>query len=99
MLCKVGISTALQLAIPGADERSCTYWWGHAQNFTTWLLTPLAAQVVNAVDAMGNAVFSDGMSLVFTLTITNLANGKAGLAVVLVRGRPTCSDALPTSIG
>ena len=53
-----------------------------------WPLTPLTAQVVNAMDAMGNAVFSDGVSLVFTLTITNLANSKAGLAVASVRGRP-----------
>ena len=42
-------------------------------------------QVVNAMDAMGNAVFSDGVSLVFTLTITNPANSKAGLAVASVR--------------
>jgi hypothetical protein len=43
-------------------------------------------QVVNAMDAMGSPVFSDGVSLVFTLTITNPANSKAGLAVVQARG-------------
>lgn len=42
-------------------------------------------QVINARDAMGNPVFSDGLSLVFTLTITNRANGNAGLTVVQVR--------------
>ena len=63
------------------------------------LETP-SVQVVNAMDAMGNAVFSDGMSLVFTLTITNLANSKAGLAVASVRARPTSSHAVPpTALG
>ena len=54
-----------------------------------------AVQVVNAMDAMGNAVFSDGVSLVFTLTITNLANSKAGLAVASVRELPNSSNAVP----
>ncbi|KAK9833282.1 hypothetical protein WJX81_002494 [Elliptochloris bilobata] len=49
--------------------------------------------VINALDAMGNSVFSDGVSLVFALTITNPANGKVGLATVLVPmiRRPVCT--------
>ncbi len=42
-------------------------------------------QVINALDALGNPVFSDGVSLVFQLTINNPANSKSGLAVVQVR--------------
>ena len=69
--------------VPEADALAVVHGMLNSVPYSIW--RPLSAQVVNAMDAMGNAVFSDGLSLVFTLTITNQANGKAGLAVAAVR--------------